>query len=204
MVHSSNFHVVGFCPIELLKFSFPVRGLAPRTFTKGEFSQAISPVEVTALDSKRLPKSAKPAPLTTLLKQSSTGAKRKREEKPNFECLDVEGSRKKEGAEPTLLSEDESSSDDDRDMKMPNLPSSSGTTRSTSKGGEDGAADSEDEKEIEATPSEGGEHAAADSEDEREIEAAPPESPPRPPPSLRSLLPRNLCRLVLYQRQHPP
>ena len=89
-------------------------------------------------------KTAKPAPSTTLLKQSSSGAKRKREEKLTFDCLDPEGSRKKETLEPELLTDDDSSSDEDWDLKMPTLPSSSGTTMSTSKGGEQGAADSEE------------------------------------------------------------
>ena len=89
-------------------------------------------------------KTAKPASSTTLFKQSSSGAKRKREEKLTFDFLDPEGFWKKETLEPELVTDDDSSSDEDRDLKMPTLPSSSGTTMSTSKGGEQGAADSEE------------------------------------------------------------
>ena len=44
--HSSNLRIVGFCPIKSSTFSFPAHRLAPRTFTEGEFSQAICGVEV--------------------------------------------------------------------------------------------------------------------------------------------------------------
>lgn len=102
-------------------------GLAPRTFTEGEFSQ---PDGI-----ERLPKIAVP-PSTSLLMVSSTGGKRKREdsrERPiTFECLEVEGAPKADAQEPELISEDESSSEDDQDTNMPTLPSSSGTTMSTS------------------------------------------------------------------------
>lgn len=118
--------------------------LAPRTLTECEGSQAMCLVEVVALDSRRVAKSAKPHPSTTVFKQSSSGAKRKRDNKVGFECLDVEGARKNEVVEPELLSANESSSDDDRDMKMPTLLSSSGTTISTSKDGEQGGGDSEE------------------------------------------------------------
>ena len=142
--HSPNLRVVGFCPIESSTFSFPAHGLAPRTFTEGEFSQAICGVEVLPPESRWLAKTAKPTPSTTLLKQSSSGAKWKREEKLTFDCLDPEGSRKKETLEPELLTDDDSSSDEDQDLKMPILLSSSGTTMSTPKGGEQSAADSEE------------------------------------------------------------
>lgn len=121
-------------------------GLAPRTLTEGEGSQAMCPVEAVAPDSRRVAKNDKPPPSSTRGKQSSCGAKRKREEKVGFECLDVEGARKNEVVEPELLSGDESSSDDEQDIKMPTLPSSSGTTISTSKDGEQGGGD-----EVEAT-----------------------------------------------------
>ena len=58
--------------------------------------------------------------------------------------MDPKDSRQKETLEPELLTDDDSSSDEDRDLKMPTLPSSSSTTMSTSKGGEQGAVDSED------------------------------------------------------------
>lgn len=118
--------------------------MAPRTSTEGEFSQALCPAEVVASDSRRVPQIAKPPPPTTFVKQSSSGAKRKREDKFTFECLDVEGSRKNDIVEPELLSGDESSSDDEQDIKMPTLPSSSGTTISTSKDGEQGLGDEEE------------------------------------------------------------
>ena len=102
------------------------------------------PVEVLAPDSRRVAKTARPPPSNTFFKQSSSGAKRKRDDKVGFECLDVAGTRNNEVVEPELLSGDESSSDDDRDMKMPTLPSSSGTTISTSKDGEQGGVDSEE------------------------------------------------------------
>ena len=89
-------------------------------------------------------KIVEPAPSTTLFKQSSSGAKRKREDKLTFDCFDLEGSRKKETLELELLTDDDSSSDEEQELKMPTLPSSSGTTMSTSKGGEQGAADSEE------------------------------------------------------------
>ena len=119
-------------------------GLAPRTITEGEGSQAMCSVEAVAPDSRRVAKSEKPPPSSTRGKQSSCGAKRKREEKLGFECLDVEGARTNEVVEPELLSGDESSSDDERDIKMPTLPSSSGTTISTSKDREHGGRDSEE------------------------------------------------------------
>ena len=141
---SSNLHVVGFCPIDSLNFSLPAPAVAPRTCTEGDLSEAMCPVEVVASDTRLVAHSAKPPSSTTSLKQSLSGAKRKREDKFTFECLDVEGSRKNEGGEPELLSGDESSSDDDQDIKMPALPSSSGTTISTSKDSEHGRGDSEE------------------------------------------------------------
>lgn len=141
---SSNLLVVGFCPIDLLNFSLPVPAMAPRTFTEGDLSEAICPVEVVASDTRQVAQIGKPPASTTFLKQSLSGAKRKREDKLTFECLDVEGSRKNEVGEPELLSGDESSSDDDQDIKMPTLPSSSGTTISTSKDSEHGGGDSEE------------------------------------------------------------
>ena len=142
--HSPNIRVVGFCPIESSTFSFPAHGLAPRTFTEGEFSQPICGVKVQPLESRWLAKIVEPAPSTTLFKQSSSGAKQKKEDKLTFDYFDPEGSRKKETLEPELLTNDDSSSDEDRDLKMPTLPSSSGTTMLTLKGGEQGAADSEE------------------------------------------------------------
>ena len=75
-------------------------------------------------------------PSTSLLKVSSTGGKRKREESRErpvtFECLEVEGAPKSDAQEPELISGDESSSEDEKDTKMLNLSSSSGTTMSTS------------------------------------------------------------------------
>lgn len=118
--------------------------LAPRILTEGEGGQAMCPVEVVAPDSRRVAKNAKPPPLTTVFKQSSSGAKRKKDDKVGFECLDAEGARKNEVVEPELLSGEKSSSDDDRDMKMPTFLSSFGTTISTSKDGEHGGGDSEE------------------------------------------------------------
>ena len=113
--------------VDSLKFSFPVPGLAPRTFTEGEFSQAD--------DTGRFVKTAVP-PSTSLLKVSSTGGKRKREESRErpitFECLEVKGAPKSDAQELELISGDESSSEDKQDTKMLNLPSSSDTTMSTS------------------------------------------------------------------------
>lgn len=73
-------------------------------------------------------------PSRILLKQNASGAKRKRDEPAVFECLEGEGGHTR-GMEPELDSEDESSSDEDQEQKMPRLPSSSGTTRSTGSGG---------------------------------------------------------------------
>ena len=75
-------------------------------------------------------------PSTSLLKVSSIGGKHKRKESRErpvtFECLEVEGVPKSDAQEPELISRDESSSEDKQDTKMLNLPSSSGTTMSTS------------------------------------------------------------------------
>ena len=92
--------------VDSLKFSFPVPRLAPRTFTEGEFSQAN--------DTGRFTKTA--VPPTSLLKVSSTGGKRKREESRErlvtFECLEVERAPKSDAQGPELISGDESSSED--------------------------------------------------------------------------------------------
>ena len=113
--------------VDFLRFSFPVVGLAPRTFTEGDFSQAD--------DIGRFAKTAVP-PSTSLLKVSSIGGKHKREESREipvtFECLEVEGAPKSDAQELELISRDESSSEDEQDTKMLNLPSSLGTTMSTS------------------------------------------------------------------------
>ena len=50
--HSPNICVVGFCAIESSTFSFPTHGLAPRTFTEGEFSQPICGIKVQSLESR--------------------------------------------------------------------------------------------------------------------------------------------------------
>ena len=113
--------------VDSLKFSFSVPKLFPRMFTKGKFSQVD--------DTGRFAKTVVP-PSTSLLKVLSTGGKRKREESRErpitFECLEVERAPKSDAQEPELISEDESSFEDEQDTKMLNLPSSSGKTMSTS------------------------------------------------------------------------
>ena len=89
-----------------------------------------------------LPVTQQHAPSKTLSKHNAAGAKRKRDEVPHFECLEGGGAARSQLREPELDSEDESSSDEEGDQKMPRLPSSSGTTTSTRNGDKDALGES--------------------------------------------------------------